>query len=177
MATAIATEFVRELEESDLVLLQSARGSKPPTIRAIRERHHALARCLALGLKQEEAARTCGYCISRVSILMADPTFKELVTFYTNEANAAVADFQDRATQVALTALDIVAERLEDTPEDVSTGQALEIAKVLGDRTGHAPVTRNLNANVNIDLAGRLERAKQRIATFQPALPRLVGSS
>lgn len=168
-ARPVEVEYVRDLTPADIALLSQSRGSSPPAIKQIRERHHSLARCIATGMKQEEAAAVSGYCISRVSILMQDPMFKDLVSFYAGNAASQTADFQERATQVAITALDVVAERLEDSPEDISTGQALEIAKVLGDRTGHAPVMKAQSTNINVDLSARMAAASRRVKSLLPA--------
>lgn len=159
--------FVRELGDADMAMLELDRGIKPPAIKTLRDRHHALARCLALGMSHVEAAAVTGYTTGRISILNGDASFKELVAHYRDAANSASATYQDRAVQAAQTALDIITERLEDTPEDITLGQALEIAKQLGDRTGNAPLQRIQQTNVNIDLGGRLAAARLRVAGRQ----------
>ncbi len=83
----------------------------------------------------------------------------------------AFADFHDRAASVAITAVDIIADRLEDEPDKVSTGQALEIVKALADRTGHAPVQKNVNTNVQVDLTAKLTAARARVQALRLAPP------
>jgi hypothetical protein len=39
----------------------------------------------------------------------------------------------------------------------------LEITKVLADRTGHAPVTKSVQVNVNADVGTRIEAARRRL--------------
>lgn len=118
-------------------------------------------------MSRADASAVTGYSITRISILTDDPTFKELLAHYGQVKEAAFAGFQDRASQVALTALDVIAERLEDEPENIPTGQALEIAKTLADRTGHAPVNRIQQTNVNVDMTARLTAARQRVQALQ----------
>jgi len=46
---------VREIDECDIALLQEEKGSKPPALKRLSERHHALARCLAGGMEESAA--------------------------------------------------------------------------------------------------------------------------
>jgi hypothetical protein len=159
------TAFVRELVEADMALLTAERGTqKPVEIKSLRERHHALARCLSRGASDADAAAMTGYTVSRISILRSDPTFAELMAHYQGVKDFAFADFQERASAVAIDSLNIIADRIEEDPEAISTGQALEIVKQLADRTGHSPLTRTQNTNVNVDLTARLTAARNRVA-------------
>jgi len=176
---ALTVEYVRDLTAADIALLASERGIKSPQIIELRERHHALARCLASGLKPAEASAVTGYCISRISILKSDPTFRELVSFYTEKRDAAFSSFQERAAQVSVEALNIISERMEDDRDQVTLGQALEITKTLADRTGHAPVTKTQNFNVNVNMGDKLRAARERMENLlnvTPAPPLLEGS-
>jgi hypothetical protein len=157
----LSVEFVRDIGEADLALLASGRGVKPQAVKRLRDRHHALARCLAQGMSPAEASAVTGYDVSRISILRSDPSFQELMKHYATVRDSAFAEFQDRAATVANMALGIIAEKLED--EDVSLGQALQIAKDLGDRTGNAPVQKTVQTNVNISLGDRLAAARKRV--------------
>lgn len=167
----VEVEFVRELTESDLALLASERGIKPRPIAKLRDRHHALARCLASGMKDEEASAVTGYDPSRISILKADDTFKGLVAFYHSREDAALADFQTRAAVLTLTAMEEIQERLESDEDPVPMGQLLEITKTFADRTGHAPIQRQVNLNANVDLGNRLEAARRRLAQLEAPKP------
>lgn len=160
----VEVDFVRELVEADLSLLASDRGIKPPTIAKLRDRHHSLARCLAGGMSNVEASAITGYSPSRISILISDPTFKELLTFYKEHEDSAHAEFSKRATMVTLTALDNLQEQVEDEANPLSVDQNLTIIKTLADRTGHAPVSRSVNTNVNLEFGSRMAAARQRLA-------------
>lgn len=164
-AKAVSAEFLRELDAPDLALLGSERGVHAPAVKQLRDRHHALARALAQGISESECSAITGYSSSRISILKADSSFRELVAHYREVKGSAFADFQERAAAVSIEALNIIADRLEDEPEAVTTGQALEIVKTLADRTGHAPVSRIQQTNINVDLGGRLAAARQRLET------------
>lgn len=158
----IAAAVVRELEPSDLVLLGEEKGSKPSAIKRVTERHHALARNIASGMPISEAGMLQGYSLSRVSILQSDPAFKELLEFYREDAQRPYRDLHIRLSGLALDAAEELSNRLEEEPEKVSIGQLMELTKMGADRTGHGPQSSQLN--VNVDLAGRLEAARRRVA-------------
>lgn len=166
----IVAEVVRELDATDLVLLATEKGSKPSAIKRLTERHHALARVLAAGtMPIGEAATLCGYALSRVSILQNDPAFKELLAFYREDAQRPFRDLHNRLSGLAMDAAEELSLRLEEDmqTEDikdkkVSIGQLMELTKMGADRTGHGPSSTSLN--VNLDLAGRLEAARKRVA-------------
>jgi hypothetical protein len=167
--------LVRELGEADMALLRSSPAPSAPPRKRMRDRHHALARCLAEGAKPWEASAITGYSPSTVSILQADPSFKELVAFYREHTDAAFAEFTKRATLVTLTALDNIQEQVEDESNPLSLEQNLTIVKTLADRTGYAPQSRQVNVSVGIDVSGRLASAKARLAErAAKALPGLI---
>lgn len=154
---------LRSLTSADLSLLADEKGSKPSAIKRLSDRHHALARNLAAGMSESEAAIIVGLTLNRVSILKGDPAFEELLEFYRQDVTRVYRDMHEKLHGVATTALNLIEERLEDEPEKVSTSQLLEITKMGADRSGFGPATTNTNVNVNIDLAGRLEAARKRV--------------
>jgi hypothetical protein len=80
------------------------------------------------------------------------------------------ADFIERATILTLTAMESIQDELEDPDAAVPIGTRLEIAKFAADRIGHAPQV-NTQVNINVDLSGRLERARKRTAELALAPP------
>lgn len=159
----VATEG-RELTESDIALLETERATKPQPIKAIRESHHLLARVLATGASATEAAITTGYTPSRISILQSDPTFQELVAFYRANDTVALVEFQALAGAIKLDALQILRERIDDDPDSFTPSMLLEVTKELADRTGDGKQTKQTNVNVNVDIAARLQRGRERVA-------------
>lgn len=162
-AKPVIAEFVREILPADVALLASERGIQPKPIQKLRDRHHALARCLASGMADAEAAAITGYDVSRISILRNDATFRELLSHYRTMENEVLAEFMDRATTLSLTAMNNLQERLENDEEPLSASMELEIAKFAADRTGHAPIQRNVNVNASLDLGNRLDQARRRL--------------
>jgi hypothetical protein len=168
-AKPVVAAVVRELDAADLVLLSSEKGVKPSAIKRLTERHHALARNLASGMPIGEAAVLQGYSLSRVSILQNDPAFNELLEFYREDAQRPYRDLHNRLSGLSMDAAEELASRLEedmqaeDTKDKkVSIGQLLEITKMGADRTGFGP--QSTSVNFNVDLAGRLEAARKRVA-------------
>lgn len=164
-AKPLKVEFSHELTREEL--------SKPPvkvqtspSLKKIRDTHHALARVLANGMSETEASLVTGYSLSRISILKADPQFASLLEFYRNETIEGQADFRARMVNVGLDALQELAERLEDNPEDFSPALLKDIVKDMADRTGHAPQRGPTNVTqINVGLSDRMARARERAAS------------
>jgi hypothetical protein len=171
-------EVLRELTEADLALLATERGIQPSHIARLSERHHALARCLASGLSVADACAITGYTPSRVSILKGDPSFEELIAFYTAGKAELVQDLGDRLRAVALDAAAELQERLEDKPGEFSVDALHDTIKLGADRSGFGPASKTTNVNVHVNLAGRLAEARKRVEgrvienlPLAPALP------
>lgn len=160
---------VRALDAGDLVLLQEERGAKPPPLKRLADRHHAIARCLASGMSESDTAIACGLSSSRVSILKNDPAFKELLQFYRDETNAQYRDLHERLAGISMDATALLQEQLEaDLQADMdnrklSTGALMQLTQMGADRTGHGPQS-SQNVNVNVNLASRLQAARERVA-------------
>lgn len=161
----VAGVVVRELDEVDVALLAEEKGSKPNPLKRISDRHHTLARYIAQGTPPGEAALICNYDPSRVSILLSDPTFSELVNFYRSDVDRTYRGLHERLFGLAMDAAEELAERLEepDTAKELSVGQLIEVVKMGADRTGFGPQSQSTNVNVNVDLANRLQAARERV--------------
>lgn len=159
----------RKLTPADLDLAAAPKGTTPPNVIKLRDRHHALARAIANGVSQNEAAVVAGYSPSRVSILLSDPSFKELVEHYRGQKNEQYRDFHSQLAHLASTASDELLDRLEDEPEKFDNEALLKIVTVTADRTGYGPQSKNLNVNVNVDLAERLARARKQARMIDAA--------
>lgn len=162
-AKPLEIEFVRALEPADLPLLQLERGTTPSPIKRLRERHHALARNLASGMTESDAAAICGYDIARVSILKGDPTFRELIEFYREDVTKQYAQLHETLAGMSLDAALLLRERLEEKGEDIAIDKLIEVVKMGADRTGFGPSSKQ-EVNVNVNLASRLEEARKRVA-------------
>lgn len=152
---------VRELRGEDLALLSQPANIQPLELKRLSDRHHGLARALASGISEGEAAVMFGYDSSRVSILKSSPAFQELLALYRDVKDTEFADMTARLAGLAKDAVLVLQDRLEDAPEDISTGQLLQIVQVGADRSGHGPTSKQ-EVNVTHNLAARLDAARQR---------------
>lgn len=158
----VLAEAVRPLTEADVAMLATERSIQPSAIKRLTAGHHSLARCLALGMKDVEAAAITGYTPSRISVLRDSPLFAELIAHYTSQADSAVADVQKQLLDLALTGINEIQQRLEDEPEKISTGIVNEITKSALDRAGFGPQSKTTNLNVNVSLAERVAEGRRR---------------
>ena len=168
----VTMEFDRELTSADLKM-PPVQVQTNPSIKKIKDTHHALARVLATGSKEAEASLITGYSLSRISILKADPQFQDLLEFYRSGAIEAQAEFKDRMAMVGMSALSELAERLEEEPEKMSTGLLLDVATKMADRTGHAPgkvgAGGGNGVTVNISLRDTMAQARERVNALRAA--------
>jgi hypothetical protein len=159
----VETDFVRDLTETDLELLGVEKGVVPTEIKKLRDSHHQVARLLATGFKPGQVSIITGYSGSRISILQGSPMFQELLEFYRGESEAGFADLQDRLATLSLDAVEEIRDRLNDG--ELSNKDLLKLVELTADRTGHGPRTTSVNVAVN--LAGRLEKAKERVKQLE----------
>jgi hypothetical protein len=131
-------EVLRGLEDADLEGLSSHQLPVPQggeVISKLRETHHAIARMLAAGAKDFQICAEIGYSATRISTLKTSPMFMELVEFYRNKATQAFMTGQEKLAMIGITAINEVAERLEENPEKFNNRELLELIEMAGDRT------------------------------------------
>lgn len=161
-APPLVTREVREIVPEDLAMLQTERGIAPLPIKRISERHHALARALASGTPSGEAAIVVGLTPSRVSILLSDPSFKELIEFYRTKVEAQYIGMHEALAGLSKDAVMELQRRIEEEPDEVTTNMLVEITKLGADRTGFGPKSTQ-DVNVNVGLSARLQEARERV--------------
>lgn len=159
-AVPLAPVIVREVEDSDLARIATDRGTQPVRLKKIGERHHALARLLAAGTPPGEAAAIMNLQPAWVSSLQSDPAFVELITLYREKVDTAFVDTLDHIAGLSRDTVVELRDRLETDPEAFSNNQLLDLFKTMADRSGHGPTSTQVN--INADLAGRLDAARQR---------------
>lgn len=134
-AKPLEAEIVRPLEIADLELAAvTERRSAPPPLKRITDRHHALARLLAAGTPEGEAALILNYDPSRISILKNSPAFQELLALYRAEVDREFATTLDHMAGLSRDALLELRERLEEDPDKFSNRELLSITTDLIDR-------------------------------------------
>lgn len=164
---------LRELTPADYAAVGTSPtgGSQDYQPKRITERHHALARALALGMKDHEAATRVGYHPQMLFILKKSPAFMELVEIYRAEVNMAFADHAEMIAGLSTDAILELRSRLEDDPAAFSSKFLLEIVTMMGDRAGFGPIKRTENVNVNVSLGEKLAAARRRVSQMRDVTP------
>ena len=165
-----------ELTVEDLAALSAGGGLKAIPIKKLSERHHALARSIAGGMGQKEAAYQHAYTPTRVGMLMRDTSFLELVEHYRAVPDALYADLHERLAGMSLDAADEINRRMEDDANreegadpKISLGQLRDIMVVAADRTGFGPATKSTHIHLHANLAEKLEAARKRVDLLRKA--------
>lgn len=161
-AKPVSAEMIRALTPADLARLESEKGSRPQTIKELKDSHHSLARALAAGMRPAEASLVTGYSISRIAILQSDPMFQELLEHYRSLADAPLMDFQSRLADIAAMAQAELRDRLENNPEEFGPEELRKLMESAADRIGHGPQTKQLNVNLNVGMAERMRAGLER---------------
>lgn len=133
-------------------------------IAQIRDSHHHLARLLASGMTNREAADQSGYSLGRVVQLKSDPAFIDLMENYRKidlESWRESRDhFHDTLARLRTKAARQIEEQLDEADETndrISLDRLIKVMDTGADRTGYQKRTTNLN--VNVDFAAKLEAA------------------
>lgn len=129
--------FLRELTEGDLELVLHPPGiglDVVPILR-IKNTHHTAARLIAEGKRNIEVSAITGYSPAWVSTMQRDPSFKELVAYYRENAEAQFIDFHARLAALGLATLEELQDRLEVEPDKFSNRELLEMAEMALDRS------------------------------------------
>ena len=171
----ISTALVRELNGDDLEKLNIEKGIKPPPLERISQRHKQAARALAAGLTPSEVAALTGYSGSRISILQADDAFVELVQGYQKMVDEEFVDVHELLADLSIDALHELHDRLADDPVQFSNTMLLELVTKTVDRTGHGPSSTSTNINVGVNMADRLQAARERVNQHRE--PKVINGS
>lgn len=157
---------IRPLERADLAFLQQKSARQPIT--NLRDSHHILARYIASGMTQTEAARVTGRSISAVCNLVNSPAMQELIASYRAEDTEAFRTSRDEYYETifsnGLKAARQISEQLDaaDEPDSppIPISKLLSITADSADRVGYTK--KSTQVNLNVDFAARLEAARRR---------------
>jgi len=149
-----------ELSEDDLLELENT--NQRTKLQKISDRHHQAAKYIARGMGTDVTAALIGWGPQNVTVLLGDPSFKELVKLYQTQESAEFAPILEMLSGLSRDAVLRLREKLEDG-EEIPISQLIEIVKMSADRTGAGPSSKQ-EVSVNIGLADRLESARKRFA-------------
>ena len=163
---SLQAEVLRELGPADIALLEVNRATKAPALLRLKDSHHRLAQSFANGFTPAEAGAQTGYSQSRISILLADKSFQDLVEVYRLDGAALRAEYADLATANMITSERILGDSLQaiaDSEEPVELSSLRPLLDIISDRADRFGYPKNaINTNVNVEFAGALEKARRR---------------
>ena len=158
---------VRSLTKSELVSIATAKRPSPgrpeSSVKRLSSRHRLAARLIAEGKTNIQVAAICNYTPQNIVILKQSPAMQDLIAHFRQEQDIVYRSVNEKLNEIAGEALDLIMEKIESAPEDISLSQAMELAKMGADRTGNGP-QRSSTVSVTVDIADRLEKARARVA-------------
>jgi hypothetical protein len=156
-------QYERDLLEEDLILgeaLPKVR-SEPSKLKAIRGSHHEAARLVGLGKSNADISLITGYSPERIWALKQDPAFQELVAHYLGQVEELYYDTHKRLAGFTNDAMEVLHERLLETPDKIKTSDLKDLLTLGLDRTGFDPKsTINTNIKAVVITNAELERIK-----------------
>jgi hypothetical protein len=131
-----------------------------------RERHHAVARLVAIGATPDHIRRQTGISHRRMTILMADPSFKELVTLYRDDVDKAwnrnVDQYLDLGMGNMIRAEAMIQDKLDDADEKGEELPLLTLNRLSQDRADRFGYPKTSQVEHKHDFAALLDRAIER---------------
>lgn len=173
----LGLQITRSLTPEDLLELAqpSEEPQGAPALKQIRASHHELARLLAKGEKQVRIAHITGFSQTRISILKSDPSFQELLTYYTEmetqSFEKARIDVAERLHSLGIDTLEVLHERVRDDPDSLDGKTLIGLAELTLDRIGHgkqSTVNNNVTHSVDEDQLARIRAGRDAPADLTP---------
>ena len=162
---AVIWEVVRSLTPEDIPLINTTLPAARANLVQIRHTHHQLARLLAEGRSNADAALLSGYNPAYVSVLKDDPSFQELVAHYTMQEELHHVDVLERMKILGLATLDTLQERLEVDSDGFSNRELMEQAELMlvkpmvatrgGILPGQAVGAQSSGVSINVNFIGQ----------------------
>lgn len=163
-------EYVRDLTLADVEAREAAPVKKLPVLAKLRASHHEAAKAIAEGLSHTEVSLRTGYHPSRISMLMNDPAFADLVETYKGIGRETWLDAVNRARVANVDLLERIMDKVEED-DDIPLNTLTELYKATGKLAGMGLPAKS-EVNVNVNLSGRLEAARRRAQLIEgKALP------
>lgn len=130
----LLVELVRDLDIGDIPALKqkplSENSALVPSLMSIRSAHHGLAQMLAKGDPIEKVSLFTGYSASYISRLQKDPTFRELLSYYATEREQVFIDAMKRLSDLGITAIEELQDRLATAPEGFTNREIMELTEL-----------------------------------------------
>lgn len=143
---SLSFEVIRELEPDDILRVGSGSLLSHPPLQKIRAIHHRIAQLIGQGFTYMEIAEMVGSSYQRITKLVVDPTFMELVSYYQEQiSEKAIEDGQrikSKLKVISETALDELTDRMMDDERrtEMPTSELRKIVELGADRTVAPPM-------------------------------------
>jgi len=158
----------REITEEDLAALAGPRGHVDAPRKKLRHKHHTLARALATGMTNIQAATIAGYTPQMVVILRNDPAFLDLIDFYASEAGKGFDRLAEQTLRTSAIGLDAIERRLEREADNMKMGELRDTTFGLLDRAGYGTKSQGATeVHLHAHFAEKLEAARRRAPAAQ----------
>jgi hypothetical protein len=135
-----------------------------PVFQRYRVSHHAVAMMLAAGLEPFEIERRTGFTRRRLTILQADPTFQELITYYAKREQEKFVPIIEEVEKLkahnTLTATRQIRDRLE--ADDEAEVPRIAIRELIAIAGTTKTTEHKHSGSVDLNIAARLDRAIER---------------
>lgn len=130
-AEPVRVMAVRGLDPDDVELLANPPvvGSLP-SIPQIRHQHHQLAGLMARGVDNAEISLITGFAPSYISMLRNAPDMKELIEYYSSQAEERTVDALARLRGIGIASVEELQHRLNEAPEKFSNAQLMDLIEV-----------------------------------------------
>lgn len=171
-AKPLYASITRQLTEADIKALwdapEGSLRSSVTTIQKLRTSHHMLAKLIADGVSNNDAALITGYSISYISTIKNEPMFQDLVQHYTSMKAEVYLDVHQRLASLGLDIVEEIQERLATEPESFALRDLKELGELALDRSGAGP-TSNVKHQHTVALVNpdQLARIKNEVAAKQ----------
>jgi hypothetical protein len=139
-AANLVHSYERDITAEDITFLWNAPpiGSQAEAIQKLRQSHHTLAQLLAAGTSQVEASFITGYTQPRISVLLKDPAFCELVEHYATIKKEIYLNVHERLAALGMDALTELQDRLNDPEaESFSNKELMDLVQLTMPKAGY----------------------------------------
>ena len=147
--TPAEAKYMGELTAEDIakVAVWETEPSPEPRRPLVRlhQRHHHAAQLLAANQDIITVAEATGYTPTTLRNFMVDPAFLELMEHYTDKVEENIVDLYSPIKTLVKDSVNELQDRLENSPEAISSNALIEVVKAVGPMVGLTAVTRQEN--------------------------------
>lgn len=131
-----------------------------------RERHHAVARLIAIGATHDHIRRVTGITYKRISLLIADPSFAELVDHYSADVekkwNTNLDQYLDLGMSNMIRTEAMIQDKLDEADEKDEAIPLLTLNRLSQDRADRFGYHKTSQVEHKHDFAALLDKAIER---------------